>query len=306
MSLKNDTFADLKNLTFALIGREYADTTASFGRLRSLWNYAAEKAFRQSDYWERYLVIGELRTVTDGTLVTRTEDSFLVKDAGVAALNGLYTFKGILYGKPEYILTDTDGITQIGSIEFNTFTDKWGIKETSSGTINYTNDSTSSTPPLTGWVWLSAGGDPAPTLSAIETVDTFLRINKSDPHLQRSYEYKFVSNAGGANITTGLDSSSEGKTEVYLTHKKELDVHLDDTSVDSTLIPAEFTAYMAHLAAYTWQRSVKQNSDEANFGLSLALVNSILEDELAKLQSQGISNSYIAKNIQTNYNQLTI
>lgn len=311
MSLKNDTFADLKNLTFALIGREYADTTASFGRLRSLWNYAAEKAFRQSDYWERYLVIGELRTVTDGNLVTRTEDSFLVKDAGTAEVNGLYVRNGSSAdGNPAYTKYDSDGTTALYNL-WSASNTTWQITD---GVIDqplftdiYKVTSSSTTPPQSGWDSLTGSGeDPAPTLSAIETVDTFLRINKSDPHLQRSYEYKFVSNAGGANITTGLDSSSEGKTEVYLTHKKELDVHLDDASVDSTPIPAEFTAYMAHLAAYTWQRSVKQNSDEANFGLSLALVNSILEDELSKLQSQGISNSYIAKNIQTNYNQLTI
>jgi len=63
---------------------------------------------------------------------------------------------------------------------------------------------------------------------------------------------------------------------------------------------------MAHLAAYTWQRSVEQNSNEDNFSLSLALVNSILEDELAKISDQNIANSYLVKKIRTNYNQLII
>ena len=63
---------------------------------------------------------------------------------------------------------------------------------------------------------------------------------------------------------------------------------------------------MAHYAAYTWQRSVEQNASENNFQLSLALINSVLEDELEKISNQNIANSYIAKSIQTNYNQTII
>ena len=63
---------------------------------------------------------------------------------------------------------------------------------------------------------------------------------------------------------------------------------------------------MAHLTAYTWQRSVEQNASDSNFQLSMALVNSVLEDELAKISDQNIANSYIVKSVRTNYNQLTI
>ena len=63
---------------------------------------------------------------------------------------------------------------------------------------------------------------------------------------------------------------------------------------------------MAHLTAYTWQRSVDQNASEDNFTLSLALVNSVLEDELAKISDQNIPNSYIVKNMRTNYNTTII
>ena len=233
MSLKNDTFADLKNLTFALIGREYADTTASFGRLKSLWNYAAKKAYRQTDYWERFFVIGEERTVTNKNKVARDEAN---KDS----------------------------------------------------------------------------------------IDTYLRIYKHDPEKRRGGEYRFVVNASGATLTSNASNastnlyedpngdafyiqpdSSEEETTVFVTYKKAFEPNYGEAG-DTEEIPAELMPYMAHLAAYTWQRSVEQNSDEANFGLSLALVNSILEDELAKLQSQGLSNSYISKNVRTNYNQLTI
>lgn len=233
MALQNDTFGDLKNLTFALIGREYADTTASFGRLKSLWNYAAKKAYRQTNYWERFLVIGEERIVTNKNKVARDEE-----------------------GK--------------------------------------------------------------------DSIDTYLRIYKDDPEKRRGGEYRFVVDASGAtltsnasNVSTDLYENPNGdafylqpdsideEVTVFVTYKKAFEPNYGNAG-NNEEIPSELMPYMAHLAAYTWQRSVDQNSDEANFGLSLALVNSILEDELAKIQSQGLSNSYISKNIRTNYNQLII
>ena len=85
-----------------------------------------------------------------------------------------------------------------------------------------------------------------------------------------------------------------------------MDVDLSTTDADSTTIPEEFMPYMAHLSAYTWQRSVDQNASDTNFTLSLALVNSVLEDELAKISDQNIANSYIVKSVGTNYNQTII
>lgn len=233
MALQDDTFGDLKNLTFALIGREYASTSASFTRLKSLWNFSAKKAYRASDYWERFLVIGDKRKVLNSNLVPQSE------------------------------------------------TDK-------------------------------------------ETIDTFLRIYEKDPNLSRGCEYKFVVNEDGATITgnaTNASSdlyenpntpsfyeqptSSSEDIEVFVTYKKTFDPNFG-SSDDTETVPAELLPYMAHYAAYTWQRSVEQNASENNFQLSLALINSVLEDELEKISNQNIANSYIAKSIQTNYNQTII
>jgi hypothetical protein len=233
MALKNDTFGDLKNLTFALIGREYADSTASYGRLKTLWNYAAKKAYRQTPWWERFLVIGDERLVVNKNKVPRDEDSK-------------------------------------------------------------------------------------------NSIDTYLRIYDKNPELARGYEYKFIVDANGATLTGNATSvgtnlyenpegeafyeqpeSSSGDVSVFVTHKKAYEPNYGNAG-DSEEIPSEFMPYMAHLTAYTWQRSVEQNSDGQTFSLSLALVNSILEDELAKMSDQNFSNSYLAKNIRTNYNQLII
>ena len=234
MALQDSTLEELRNLTFALIGREYTNTSASYKRINSLWNYAAKKAYMASNYWERYLVVGEERTVSNNNIVPRAQ-------------------------------------------------------------------------------------------TGLDTIDTFLKILKDDPHKRRSADYKFVSKNNGALLTgfAGLANSdlyedpnnagfyiqpdsSDDDTNVFVIYKKKLDVDIGAQQSGNTTIPAEFMPYMAHLTAYTWQRSVDQNADENNFAISLNLVNSILEDELAKIDDQGIFNSYIAKNILTNYNQLII
>ncbi len=234
MALQDSTLGELKDLTFALIGREYTATSASYGRIIALLNYAANKAYKASNYWERYLVIGEERTVSNKNQVPRAE-------------------------------------------------------------------------------------------SGSDTIDTYLRIYKNDPEKIRGGEYKFVVNNSGATITghAGLlksdlyesptgsgfyvqPNSSSNDASVFVTYKKTLDVDLSKTDPDSITIPDEFMPYMAHYAAYTWQRSVEQNASDSNFQLSLALINSVLEDELAKISDQNIANSYIVKSVRTNYNQTII
>jgi len=234
MALQDSTLAELKDLTFALIGREYADTSNSYARLNALWNYSAKKAYKASNYWERYLVVGDKRTISNKNQVPRTQ-------------------------------------------------------------------------------------------SGSDTIDTYLKIYKNDPQQLRGGEYKFVVNNSGATITghNGLlqsdlyenpeaegfyiqPDSSEDDASVYVTYKKTLDVDIGLQQSESTTIPDEFMPYMAHYAAYTWQRSVEQNSSENNFQLSLALINSVLEDELAKISDQNIANSYIVKSMRNNYNQTII
>jgi hypothetical protein len=233
MALTNDTYLNLKDLTFALIGREYAEGTASLNRLKSLWNYAAKKAYNQTNYWERFLVFGEARLIANGNQVPQSE-------------------------------------------------------------VNK------------------------------DDIGTYLRIYKDDPDVSRGTEYDFMVNSNGAVITgaggipqSGLyldpldnglylqPNNSEDPVEVFVSYKKAYNPNYGFSGQDEE-VPAELLPYMAHLAAYTWQRSVDQNSDEANFSLSLALVNSILEDELAKISDQNIANSYLVKKIRTNYNQLII
>lgn len=306
MALQNDTFVDLKNLTFALIGREYADTTASFGRLKALWNYAAKKAYRQTNYWERFLVFGEARPIANGNTVQQSLDAYNVSGAGTTEANGLYVRNGnSSTGQAAYTMYDADGTTALYNL-WGIYADgayDWSISSTAidAGPIVklYQITINSQTPPASGWT-TSTGTAPAPTLSDSIDIDTYLRIYLSDPKVSRGAELDFMVNSSGALI-----SGAKDLTGVFVSYKKAYDPDYGNAG-DTEAIPSELLPYMAHLAAYTWQRSVEQNSDEANFSLSLALVNSILEDELAKISDQNIANSYLVKNIQTNYNQLII
>lgn len=204
MSVKDSTFSDLKDLTFALIGREYTSSSNQYKRIVSLLNQGARTAYKASNYWERFLVVGEERTVSD---------------------------------------------SEVSSVE---------------------------------------GGK--------DTIDTFLRIYKQQP-FERSHvqECDFYVKGGSAKIL----GTSSNASSVFVTYKKEYTPNYTSASFDSDTVPAEFLSYMAHYAAYTWQRSVEQNASENNFALSLSIVNQVLESELAKVEAQGIYNTNVARKFKT-------
>lgn len=385
MALQTSTLQDLRDLTFALIGREYADTTASYARINALWNQGAKMAYKKTDWWERYLVVGEPRSVLNNR-IENTEDSFLVSRAGDDNANGFYPATGVdedehpIYIKdgntlsfqltsamghlsqhtyewdgeyfrntsdyPRFILTNTvssdeswglynisdSGIAPVAvtsdvtrfpwdstwttSVEFFNVPDvyymhrdhddsnHWKIRKNSLSdaldTTLYEDGSAASAPNGT-WDIIKAKG-PAPIVDDLSTIEVLLRLHKTQPFIDKgAAEYTFFAK----NSSYFVQGSSVGET-AYATYKKRLDVDLATTDDVSTEIPAEFMPYMAHYAAYTWQRSVDQNSDEANFGLSLAIVNQVLEDELVKIDKQNLFNTTVARRYRTNYNSTII
>ena len=385
MSIKNSTFLDLKNLTFALIGREYINTTAQFARLVALWNQGAKRAYRASHYWDRHLVVGEPRTVLQGH-VDSVEDSFHIYDAGETEANGLYQYGPEYSNHNSYILngnslsfriTDTtrdprivgtyklDASYQISNsfnrgvwvnqdnpnivftsdtaqaswrvydiaadsqidaegssayfpwnssnfAYFGTFVDypsvayniqrndsnnHWELMQQDAdgtATVLY-KDGNGNIPSETSWEIVN-GVNPTPDVHDVDNIDTFLRIYKQQPFEGSSVqEVDFHVRNGRAYIK----GTSANEDIVYITYKNEYTPAYTTTSADGDEVPDEYLNYMAHYAAYTWQRSVEQNASENNFALSLGLVNQILEDELAKIEGQGIFNSNVARKFKT-------
>jgi hypothetical protein len=78
--MQTRTYADLFELVSALCGVTFA--TIEEPRIRALMNRRAVRAFKSSNYWTRFIKIGEERTVTDGVIPfveagKTTIDSFL-------------------------------------------------------------------------------------------------------------------------------------------------------------------------------------------------------------------------------------
>lgn len=381
MSLKNSTFLDLKNLTFALIGREYLSSTAQFGRLVALWNQGAKRAYRASHYWDRHLVVGEPRTLIQGH-VDSAEDSFHIFDSGEKEANGLYTYGPEYNNHNSYVLNGNSlsfevaaypsnslvvgtykldpnyqidnsydrgvwqnqtnpnivfakasgawtiyeivsGTTITGNspagyfpwqtsqsgltfgtvpevaynIERNAANNHWELmKQESNGTATVLyKDGNGNIPSQTAWE-IVKGVNPIPDVHDVDNIDTFLRIYKQEPFQGSSVQEVDFHVRNGRAYVKGTASDQD---IVYITYKNEYTPAYTTASADNDTVPDEYLNYMAHYAAYTWQRSVEQNASENNFALSLGLVNQILEDELAKIEGQGIFNSNVARKFKT-------
>ena len=354
MSVKNSTFLDLKNLTFALIGREYLSATAQFARLVALWNQGAKKAYRASNYWDRHLVVGEPRTVFQGH-VASSEDGFYISDAGETEVNGLYTYGPQYDGHNSYILNGnsiTFDVTEYATIPdyvgtykldatydslhnhynrgvwvnqtnsnkviaYNHHQNRWelvdlviGQQVTGSTSLkpfpwvagsgiagivfgnapeklyqidrNIVNnhwelqkfqsngeetvlykDGNGNIPSETAWEIVN-GVNPTPDVHDLDNIDTFLRIYKQQPFKGSAVqECDFHVRNGRAYV----QGTSANQDTVYVTYKNEYTPAYTIDSGDGDEVPDEYMNYMAHYAAYTWQRSVEQNSSENNFAL---------------------------------------
>jgi hypothetical protein len=189
------------------------------------------------------------------------------------------------------------------NIERNDSNNHWELMQQDAdgtATVLY-KDGNGNTPSETAWEIVNAP-NPTPIVEDISTIEVLLRLHKTQPFIDKgAAEHTFYAK----NSSYFVQGSSVGEV-AYATYKKRLDVELATDDAVGTEIPAEFMPYMAHYAAYTWQRSVEQNSDEANFGLSLAIVNQVLEDELVKIDKQNLFNTTVARRYRTNYNSTII
>lgn len=78
--MRTRNYSDLLELIQALCGVVFA--SIELGRINALVNRRISRAYRASDYWTRFLVVGEERAVSDGVVafdegVLRGVDTFL-------------------------------------------------------------------------------------------------------------------------------------------------------------------------------------------------------------------------------------
>jgi len=272
------TYSELLDYTRAIsVATESSNATS---RLTSLHNMAARRAYERTLYWDRFLVVAEPRTVTRGDIAT-TEDSFHVYGAGTDAANGLYVRNGTVNGKAAYRLYDSDGTTELYSIEWDNSSD-WQLLDVNDAVIYDITDS-STTPPTSGWA-ANTGTAPAPLLVDVADIGTFIAVDQFDVYTDRTARpIDFHLTSRGATLHTKLDIDT-----AYVTYKKPLtDLYGDGTGGTVTTVPEEWFNYMALYAAYMFQQGERNSSTTPYSGFALAEVESALDDALMNLEYQG-------------------
>lgn len=259
-------------------------------RIRSNANFAAKRAYRRSQWWERYLVTAEPRTLSRNEIQS-TEDSFHVYGAGTDAVNGLYVRNGSVNGKAKYTKYDTDGTTVLYDIEWDNATD-WQILSAADAILYDITDS-STTPPTSGWA-ANTGTAPAPLLVDVADIDTFLQVDRYDIFQDRTSR---PCQGHAVNGRFVLHSDTDDKI-VYVTYKKaHTDVYGDGTMGTTSTIPSEWFNYMALHASYMYLASTRQSNPNGYTGVAYREVESALEDELMRIEEQGLSN--VAQRVST-------
>ena len=259
-------------------------------RIRSNANFAAKRAYRRSQWWERYLVTAEPRTLSRNEIQS-TEDSFHVYGAGTDAVNGLYVRNGSVNGKAKYTKYDTDGTTVLYDIEWDNATD-WQILSAADAILYDITDS-SDTPPTSGWA-ANTGTAPAPLLVDVADIDTFLQVDRYDIFQDRTSR---PCQGHAVNGRFVLHSDTDDKI-VYVTYKKaHTDVYGDGTMGTTSTIPSEWFNYMALHASYMYLASTRQSNPNGYTGVAYREVEAALEDELMRIEEQGLSN--VAQRVST-------
>ena len=199
--MQTRTYAELLSLIQALSGVVFA--TLELGRIKALINRRALRAFRSTNYWSRFLKIGEERAVT-GSVVPYTE----------------------------------------------------------------------------------SGKDP---------IDTYLRIHKQAPWLNRSVqEYDIMVTAEGATLVAG----DLNPTEAYVTYKRQFTDTFGDAQGESTAIPAEWFQYMAHGTYADYLRAEGQQEKAA---LADQEADMLLQEEMIRIDEQHTL-QMVANRVFTNAN----
>lgn len=309
MAVFEDTYSNLKAQTEALIGYQIS-SAPELDRFNSLVNLAISRSRKAFDYWQRYLVIAEPRTVSRGFLQTN-EDSFHVYGAGSSAANGLYVFESNDGTRSKYYKYDESGDVATVKLEYSG--GNWELKTLVAVTLDgepvtlggeqvfaadqtlYDITSASTTPPLSGWSSVD-GNNPAPLLVDVAEIETALYWQRHDPKIygnSRTFEFQ------GSSIGVTPFSNREENTIVYVTYiKRVTDIYGDGSGGTTSDIPGEVFDYVALYCAYMIQASSRQSNASAAYGLALTEVNRSLEDAMYREESQGVAQT-IRQNVET-------
>lgn len=253
-------YSELLSIIKSLCGVEFA--TIELGRINALVNRRAKRAYKASNNWPRFIVVGENKNTTSSGKVVGYLATIPVTVLTSSTSSVTVTVQSV-----------PTGVVIGGTLLNQTVNNIVGTTITLSGNANQTI-STATIVPYT------------PTVAS--TVGIFLRINAVAPFTTTSpQDINFHVDSNGANLIT-----SATPTSVFVTYKKVLfDVYGDTTGMVAD-IPTEWFDYIAHgvYADYLRAEGQQEKSQVADQEASL-----ILDDELIQVDQQGAGMTFGAR-----------
>jgi len=260
--MQTRSYDSLFSLVQALCGVVFASSET--GRIKALINRRAFRAYRASNYWTRFLKVGEER--------------YLSSDP-IDAVN--------FQANVGYFIS-TVGTTDFTLIGASTSTVGTYFVATGAGT------GTGAARPALGYVPYSETNK--------DSVDTFLRIFKDEPYISSSVQdFDFITSTNGATLISGTLYPATAfvtyKSQLTVTYGPGAGVTSGDAG-DTLVVPSEWFQYMAHGAYADYLRAEGQQ-EKAMAADSEAEM--LLQDELVRLDENGTS-GIVSNRIRTNSN----
>jgi len=327
--MQTRTYADLFELVSALCGVTFA--TIEEPRIRALMNRRAVRAFKSSNYWTRFIKIGEERRLSgDSAAVTTTVSgsSYYINTVGntdFSAIGVPYNavFDGAINGTTLTVSDMTSGLIAIGdfitdggaldNVQITAFITGTGGVGTytvspNQGTVAVTIMGTftvdtyfTATGAGTGTGTVSPALDYLPyTQTGLNTIDSFLRVFVYAPFkTMGSQEYQYTVGSDGAELISGTVSPSSA----FVAYKSVLTFSTaagatSQSLTSSSLIPEEWFEYIAHGTYADYLRAEGQQEKAA---VADAEASEILLDELMRLDEQH-TQTLISNRMFTNSN----
>jgi hypothetical protein len=325
--MQTRTYADLFALIQALCGVVFASIET--GRIKALINRRAQRAYRSSNYWTRFLKIGEERVVGPGgsppvqaSIEIGADDSKLKFTANllsfvgadgnncrVRAINPGTNNASLNASQSGYDLTISLGTNSSGfaistALQIKTFLLDSLFPAILCDLGNGSNGS--GVYEAHDYVSLEGGVNEVPPLDipanvvpysedGLQPIDTFLRIFKQAPYIASSVqEFDFTVTADGATLVAGdLDPST-----AFLTYKAQFTDTYGDGAGETSSVPAEWFQYLAHGTYADYLRAEGQQEKAA---LADQEAEALLTEELIRLDENHTS-GFVSNRIRTNAN----
>jgi hypothetical protein len=323
--MRTRLYSDLYGLIQALCGISFAINESI--RIKALINRRAARVFRSSNYWTRFLVVGEERYCTPPPVLATTTvagEGYFIASVGTTDFSSIgatpnAVFTATVATTVLTVTAITSGRIQVGDYITGSGLTTGGVQITALGTGSggvgtYAISPSQST--LTSRVFKSfavdsyfvatgagtGNGTVRQSTGAVpyvesekNSVDTFLRIFVRKPYLKASVqEFEYYVTSDGADLVSG----DMNPLTAFVTYKKQFTDIFGDGVGEIVDIPDEWFNYLAHGTYADWLKSEGQQEKAA---MADAEAESVLQEELIRLDENHTS-GLVSSRIFTNAN----